>query len=615
MGIQGLTTYMERYYSKWRDVELKGHLVLDGYSICYSLYSRFNLDNIHGGQYWLFRMHVKEFFRILQRNSITSLVVFDGIDYKMEKEHEMLRRKRERVRLVRKCLLEDKPRLQARIILPLFCVEVFKETLRELKIEFFFVDGEGDWDTVAMANHHRCPVVAYDSDYFMYNIDGGYIPIDNLYWNNSPITARLYLRADFVTKFTNFELAYALPAMIGNDFLRKELVTHAIKDDIYQNFPRRKFVCQLICYLADFASPEDFFAHLFTLDKSTAPLIKENFEKAKKMYIVSYTLSGERGSKFMSETELVTRSGMDIPKWMLDQYRRGYFSSNVMSSFIIEYRILRVVIDNPLKESSQLCSRPIRQYIYAILLPYIGRTTVTEIIRFDATLRKELVYVATDVLNLPTIDRVHEISVLDRKRAFCTVMECDLTLLDGFEDKWKIPLAATCYWVKHARPENLIIQSLILSFMLCSRDDKDPTSLLPQRITEYRNRHWLDVLHSFTAWQSVYYDAMTLNNVLYNPFRFVNPALLFDGELVMYVACQKHLSSIIKRDLQELVSNSRMYQVVLSFLPHSEKSKSQIIKPVKPKAIKTVQEYSVDTTNKFAMLRLESDEEDNDDDD
>ena len=52
-----------------------------------------------------------------------------------------------------------------------------------------------------MANHYQCPVVALDSDYFMFNIDAGYIPINKLHWENRPITAELYMLGDFVKSF------------------------------------------------------------------------------------------------------------------------------------------------------------------------------------------------------------------------------------------------------------------------------------------------------------------------------------------------------------------------------------------------------------------------------
>ena len=119
-------------------------------------------------------------------------------------------------------------------------------------------------------------------------------------------------------------------------------------------------------------------------------------------------------------------------------------------------------------------------------------------------------------------------------------MECDPVMLEGFfDDKWKLPLLATCYWVRHTCPELHLIHSLVLCFIICSHaitNNKDPLVLIPPEFEEERDEEWLDVLHSFSMWQCVYCDAMKLNCVLNRPVSFISPAVLFDGRLSMFFA-------------------------------------------------------------------------------
>ena len=631
MGIQGLTTCMERYFSgEWREIQLEGHLVIDGYSLCHSLYSEFHIDWIHGGQYWSFRRHLKEFFNSLKRNSIQPLVVFDGIDFKREKEKTLWKRKVDRIKEIRDSLLSGKC---VHHISAQMSIDVFRETLEELRIPLYVVDGEADWDTVAMANYYKCPVVANDSDYYMYNIEAGYIPIYKLYWKNEPVTANIYTIQGFAQSvgFCTSEICLVIPAVVGNDLITTRHIPQALLADIEQQnntgtigSSKQDQIHQFILYLARFQSIDDFFVHLSSLwpgNERFDHSIKENFEKCKEMYVVKEPLSEE---KLMSSTELKTSNGNPLPEWILNQYRSGYFVGRLMESLVVGQYFLHTVIDNPHHESAQLCSRGIRQCVYGILAPYMKELSISEVIRFDASLRREDVPIRQDIPNLPTVDKVHELSQLDRLHALCTVMECDPVMLEGFDDKWKLPLLATCYWVRHAHPSPHVIETLVLCFVLCSRD-RDPSSFLPRRRPreDYSSHYWLDYLHCFTKWQCVYFDAMTLNNILFNPLRFITPALLFDGRLVMYYACKRDLSAVIAREMSGSSLYSKIVDTAISFLPHSKKKPSKPTTPATkhPKAEGTSVSSKMAATgglsttvtgglSRFAMLTIEDDDDD-----
>ena len=195
-----------------------------------------------------------------------------------------------------------------------------------------------------MANYYKCPVVANDSDYYMYNIEAGYIPIYKLYWKNEPVTANIYTIQGFAQSvgFCTSEICLVIPAVVGNDFITTRHIPQALLADIEQQnntgtigSSKQDQIHQFILYLARFQSIDNFFVHLSSLwpgNERFGHSIKENFEKCKEMYVVKEPLSEE---KLMSSTELKTSNGSPLPEWILNQYRSGYFVERLMESLVV----------------------------------------------------------------------------------------------------------------------------------------------------------------------------------------------------------------------------------------------------------------------------------------
>ena len=209
MSIPGLTRFIETHFIGWQVEEIKGYLVIDGCSLYHDLY---NFDWAQGGQYPEYREAVIE---SLINSGINSIVVFGGIDYKQEKNSIIFRHRRDNIRYVHKCLRKDQT---IGGVLLMLGSEVFKQALAELHVPLIVVDGEADGLIFQLANHYSCPVLAADSDYYMFNLKGGYIPTNNLNVNAFPITTKI---SAFVEQFKYHDVSLHLiiPVMVGNDFL------------------------------------------------------------------------------------------------------------------------------------------------------------------------------------------------------------------------------------------------------------------------------------------------------------------------------------------------------------------------------------------------------------
>jgi len=98
---------------------------------------------------------------------------------------------------------------------------------------------------------------------------------------------------------------------------------------------------------------------------------------------------------------------------------------------------------------------------------------------------------------------------------------------------------------------------------------------------------------------------MKLNNLLLNPLVFVSPALLFDGQLIMYYVHKKDIDSIARK-----VTRQSLYSVLLEEMKKchtqhqyhkqpSSRSTSELKK--KPSSSKS----ACISTNRFALLAVE----------
>ena len=71
-----------------------------------------------------------------------------------------------------------------------------------------------------MAAAWKCPVLSNDSDFFIFDIKGGYIPLSFFRWNSSRFTAKIYYRSKLASHFRiSPELLPLFASLAGNDYV------------------------------------------------------------------------------------------------------------------------------------------------------------------------------------------------------------------------------------------------------------------------------------------------------------------------------------------------------------------------------------------------------------
>ena len=186
MGIKGLSTCLNQplFKKSWKPVNLfEKKVIIDGYNISYALHQynrQYNREE--------FQKTVEDF---LCKFKEPPIVVFDG---------------------VKRCM---RPRAPLAIL-------VFIKVLKSLKFEYYMADGEADRDIAVLANHHNCPVLSSDSDFFIFNLKAGLICFDRYYRSKEPGGLPSLYKVEEFWKQSSFKLkdpklCLLLPAIFGTN--------------------------------------------------------------------------------------------------------------------------------------------------------------------------------------------------------------------------------------------------------------------------------------------------------------------------------------------------------------------------------------------------------------
>lgn len=180
MGVRGLTTYIAKNSEKYlKPYELHDcNLVIDGDSLATNLYKWMtNCKSAFGGDYDQYYRRVLEFFSTLQQCNITPYVLMDG-GYQRKKLRTVHKRLRDRISAIK----HINP-INGMELFPLMMREVFVEAARTSGIHLMRCIFEADDEVAVLARKLNCPVLSFDSDFFIHNVQ--YIPMDTLNFKKS----------------------------------------------------------------------------------------------------------------------------------------------------------------------------------------------------------------------------------------------------------------------------------------------------------------------------------------------------------------------------------------------------------------------------------------------
>ena len=545
MGIPGLTTFMNNEFGGWEHQVLEGYLVIDGGSLYHCLYT-FQWN--HGGEYLQYSAAVLDMFKALLQANIRPVVVFDGVDCNRDKVDTTLKRRQESIKFIRENLTRSVP---SRNVLPLLAKEVFQLTLKEINVPFYVVDGEADSVIVEIANCYDCPVLGSDSDFFMFNVERGYIPIDRFHWKTQPVSCEVFHLSRFYERFAikHADVRFAIPAIIGNDclssFFTDRLINHLTMDR--DCVPRAQRVARLVRCLGQYSSVGALIHQIQGAPHASE--LEANYHKAQEMYNCTKQTDPE---SLLTCSVLTTAKGEAIPNWIISRFRRGDFSRHSMNALVLGETILKICPDVSRNPSSLYASLPIRQKLYYLL---------------NISIVKEITRQGSDGLSPRRVNSLPVSTVSPQSlspyplQVLCEVLDCELSSFEELEDVWKLVAMVTKYWVKVTNVPTHLVEALISCHVVCyicnARLNDLRRKCVCSSAFKYRYK-WETALHAFTQWQCCYLDALSVNQLLSPPLKVISPALLYDGTIAMFMA--EDVSAVPTRFPVDL----RLYRMIRS---------------------------------------------------
>ncbi len=356
MGIPKLTGFIAHNFRAWQSMTVHGDLVIDGSSLCYHLYFQDYKSEL-GGEYCEFYKTVQEYFEGLNSLEIQAYVVMDGIDFDDTKKACHLKRCKQRIE--RMTAIQSGRGMH--IMIPLFAKSVFLDAACKCGVSCFVADGEADQSIVSLANHLHCPVLGNDSDFFIFNIECGYIPITSTDKTDSLVDLRhavkFFQAQEFDRQFSlSPEQRLYLPLIIGNDICSG------------CSFPCLKIdsstaVHKIITGVKNLRTEVD--VRRIGGDNAIRELSK----------IRAYYTVEPKSFQDLSSSQSLSTLYPSTPKWILDHYKRGMFSARVLHLMLSKSRILRylVVVEDIQKRSAWKAAESLLLYIIGAVLGEQGQ--------------------------------------------------------------------------------------------------------------------------------------------------------------------------------------------------------------------------------------------------
>lgn len=415
MGVQGLTGFVEERGVFFTELRLRDtKLVIDGSSLYHGLCLAPDADFRRGGDYGALAAAVRDFFGALRACGVAPFVVLDGGRGAEDRKLPTLRgRAAEQLRAA-----QGLSRGAGGRLVPLLAREAFVQALGRLGVPFVQCFAEADREIAGLANRWGCPVLSLDSDFFVFDLAGGYCPLSHFQWRSvcaaaGPqgrfVPARCFSAERFCRHFGRLSTAL-LPlfaVMNGNDYIGLEALEAFFSKVRLPRGGRHLRLQGLLRWLAQFAEPAE------ALDSVLKHLKKHQREEIRELLCTSmedYAPSEVNLEDFFEngsyECEAARKA--EVPQWVLDALAKGELAPFVINALILRSTFLRVQVENMQRPSAHGTALPIRQVIYGLLLRAPHGTedaspskqtselpTVCEFDRCQKTLKKTFVQAAS----------------------------------------------------------------------------------------------------------------------------------------------------------------------------------------------------------------------------
>ncbi|CAM4703582.1 unnamed protein product [Leuciscus chuanchicus] len=563
MGVQGLKTYIEssdkNYLRSWAFREKR--LIIDGCNLYYLLYFDCNLDQMHGGDYDAFEELITQFFENLAACDISPYVVLDGGDDHTDKKFDtVMKRKQQKIKEAYNLSMGKKGR-----VLPTLIKNVLRQLLHKLKVPMVQCLEEADWEIAALAQEWDCPVLSNDSDFYIFNLRAGVLPISHFQWkkvgvdrrtNKKCIQAKHFTLGQFCASFQmNAELLPIFASILGNDYVKLQNIKYPDWEEYSVPGMENARIDGMLKWLSQFPGPKEAISALlkFTDDEEKVIVHKALLNGIKEYKLISGSLAQFFKSKVIPQS-ILTGPLQVLPKWTLRPLLQGRMSSSVIDVLVHQRVSLTPQVEDFQLPCSSEISRPIRQVIYGLLLLTANKQAlavkavtgtskryVEEYGRQHITLSNQKVEaIQTKVmeeLQLETLNKEpHDV----RLQVFLDTLGVSSAMLRGIPDALQLQMFVTRYWLVNAQPQPCqvhlwgLLLGMVNGKLSGTLKTETDMQLRRKKLQAGRGRIYLEdeAAHLYSQWQSCLKWSLNLNRLLLDPLSEPECARLYRGTLV-----------------------------------------------------------------------------------
>lgn len=561
MGVVGLTSLIEENDHLLEPFELKNSkLIIDGSSLYHQLYRHFHLDCRFGGDYRRFDVILSKFFETLKRCNVNAIVVIDGKANINLKLRTALGRMRSRIAIARDVAKNSD---STGHVLPFLIKEQFIRRMQDFdNVQCLLCFEESDAIIAGLATYYSCPVLSQDSDFLIFNLKGGYIPISsmNFHFDDTKLThmaCNIYFLSNFLCSFPGVEpsLLPLFATLMGNDYSKEsqfsEFFSQMSQPHIRSKLQITKKHCRMIGLLnwldgKDKESAIEALLQKFKADKRYK--IRSTIENVLKVYDVA-----ENGLDFESARDFTIQQLKEfgLPDWVQNAYVNGIFTAELLNVFCDGSCLLPPLVEDFTRVSVYECAYPIRKRCFEILLTpfdtrseFPGDITVYEYGRHEYGIRKRPTTVSAHNVVGPKLAEISSLTVDDKRNVFRELLHMDSEKLDKLLDK-RLQLFAVVftYWVTHCEvcfPQ--IIAAAYVSILEQLKLENLLKTFENVQLISRRRNFAVENVHAYNQLQAIYRSFAMLNDLLGQPLHVTIPALVFNGRL-FYSLVQRFSSS------------------------------------------------------------------------
>uniref|UniRef100_A0A3Q3MW41 Asteroid homolog 1a n=1 Tax=Mastacembelus armatus TaxID=205130 RepID=A0A3Q3MW41_9TELE len=477
------------------------------------------LDENHGGQYAAFEDLIEKFVTAMTGCGITPYVVLDGgSDYTDKKVQTLTLRAEQLIKKAHQAAAEG----TKKHILPLLAKMVFKQTLVRLGVPVAQCYSEADQEIAALAIKWQCPVLSNDSDFYIFELPAGLLPISHFRWkdvkqNGSQryIPCKSYNTSSFCIFFNiQRQLLPTFAALAGNDYVKLQWTGSFISWTQFApaGSERTGRLEGLLCWLRNFQQPEQAL-------QAALGLMGELSEKKKVEVLEGLALGMEEyrvpsSLRYSTGVNVLCFSVLQVvglvPDWMLQPLTQARLTADVLDVLLLQRMSLSFPVDKDDMPSACLTSRPLRQLMYGLLLGRGGGPSCGGDRQSGPPAKNH--QGPKGCRHSAAGSQLAEHS--ERLQVLLEALGVTEASLIHLPPQLRLPVAVTCYWLQRAQPPpaQTLLKALLLG--LSNEDTLRHRAALQAQKTQYKGKVDGSVAHTFNQWQVCLKDSIHLNQLL-----------------------------------------------------------------------------------------------------